>query len=273
MATPITMERQTRAMSTCEIPVCPKCGEPQAFVVEPIHAMFDGNLHIGDIATRECRCKRESRKAAEMGKTAEVRRAECFKTAPAWARYTFASDKEYDPSSREKMLNYVSRWEEVQRGNVGLILSGDVGVGKTFYAACVANALIDKGCKVLMFPSTWIVRLEFNAVRAFLAEVEAADLVVIDDIGAERDTSFSLERMFDTVDARTKSRKPLIVTTNISVNEMERAEGIRERRIYDRILSCCAPVRINGKSVREIERQETLRNAKKILWGDDGCDR
>lgn len=45
---------------------------------------------------------------------------------------------------------YVEQWKKVKAENLGLLLWGDVGTGKSFVAACIANALLDQGIPVLM---------------------------------------------------------------------------------------------------------------------------
>ena len=45
---------------------------------------------------------------------------------------------------------YVEQWKKVKAENLGLLLWGDVGTGKSFVAACIANALLEQGIPVLM---------------------------------------------------------------------------------------------------------------------------
>ena len=68
--------------------------------------------------------------------------------------YTFANDNGQNPLM-EKAHAYVEHWKEAYRDNTGLLLFGDVGTGKSFFAGCIANALLDCDVPVLMtnFPS------------------------------------------------------------------------------------------------------------------------
>ena len=50
----------------------------------------------------------------------------------------------------DKGRRYVANWGIVERDNVGMLLWGNTGTGKTFLAACIANALIDHGVSVMM---------------------------------------------------------------------------------------------------------------------------
>lgn len=63
--------------------------------------------------------------------------------------YTFANDRGYNPEL-QKAHEYVAHWEEMKARSLGLLLWGDVGTGKSFFAGCIANALLDQGIPVLM---------------------------------------------------------------------------------------------------------------------------
>ncbi len=50
----------------------------------------------------------------------------------------------------KKARAYVAHWNEAYLYNTGLLLFGDVGTGKSFFAGCIANALLDQNTPVLM---------------------------------------------------------------------------------------------------------------------------
>ena len=81
------------------------------------------------------------------------------------------------------------------------------------------------------------------------------------------DTSYSLEQVFAIIDARVKSNKPLIVTTNLDMTDMEEPKTIEHQRIYDRILEMCAiQIVVDGKSRRMEKAKERREIAKKVLY-------
>ena len=84
-----------------------------------------------------------------------------------------------------------------------------------------------------------------------MAGLNAAKLLIIDDLGAERSTDYALEKVYNIIDSRYLSGKPLILTTNMTLKDMQESEDIRYRRIYDRIFEMCFPVRFAGRSWRE----------------------
>ena len=71
---------------------------------------------------------------------------------------------------------------------------------------------------------------------AFLDSLGDYDLLIIDDLGAERSTEYAMEQMFSIVDSRYRSGKPLIVTTNLKLDELKHPPDLAHARIYDRIL-------------------------------------
>ena len=182
--------------------------------------------------------------------------------------YTFANDNGDNPLMA-KAHAYVEHWEEAFRNNTGLLLFGDVGTGKSFFAGCIANALLDRDIPVLMtnFPSI-LNRLTgmFSEDRTeFIASLELYDLLIIDDLGVERSTEYAMEQMFHVIDSRYRSRKPMIITTNLRLEEIKNPPDLAHARIYDRILERCAPILFVGKNFREENAAATRTAAKEIV--------
>ena len=164
---------------------------------------------------------------------------------------------------------YVDHWPEALKRNVGLLMFGDVGTGKSFAAGCIANALLDRDVPVLMtnFP-TILSRLSgmFGEDKtAFLDSLGDYDLLIIDDLGVERNTEYATEQMFSIVDSRYRSGKPLIVTTNLKLDELKHPPDLAHARIYDRILERCAPILFTGKNFREDNATSMKAAARSIV--------
>lgn len=106
----------------------------------------------------------------------------------------------------------------------------------------------------------------FGADRdSYLKHLMRPDLLVLDDLGAERNTSYGKECVFDVVNRRLPSGKPMIITTNISLTAMQKATDLDARRIYDRILGVCVPIMFDGENFRKGNSAENLKKAAKIL--------
>lgn len=169
----------------------------------------------------------------------------------------------------DKARAYVENWKEAYKNNTGLLLFGDVGTSKSFFAGCIANALLDRDVPVLMtnFP-TILNRLTgmFSEDRAdFIASFDEYDLLIIDDLGVERSTEYAMEQMFFVIDSRYRSHRPMIITTNLKLSELKKPPDLAHARIYDRILERCAPILFDGKNFREENAGATRQTAKDIV--------
>ena len=182
--------------------------------------------------------------------------------------YTFARDNGINPEIK-LAHNYVSNWEEMKANASGLLIWGDVGTGKSFFAGCIANALLEKGVPVLMTNFSRILNtltgMHFEDRNQFINSLNRYSLLIIDDLGIERNSDFALEQVFNVIDSRYRSKKPLIITTNLTLSELNNAADIAHKRIYDRILERCIPVRINNRNIRQDNATANLKQAKRIL--------
>ena len=149
--------------------------------------------------------------------------------------------------------------------NIGLVFYGKVGTGKSYTAACIANALMDMKVSVIMTSFVKILQdiqgCEDEA--EYIGILNGCSLLIVDDFGAERNTDYALEKVYNVIDGRARVDKPMILTTNLSFDEMMRNPDIRYRRIYDRIFETCIPVEISGNSfriMRAAQRQKRLEN-------------
>ena len=182
--------------------------------------------------------------------------------------YTFEKDTGINPEMH-LAHKYVENWDDMKARSSGLLLWGNVGTGKSFFAGCIANALLEKGVPVLMTNFSRILNtltgMHFEDRNQFIDSLNRYSLLIIDDLGIERNSEFALEQVFNVIDSRYRSKKPLIVTTNLTLTELNNAPDVAHRRIYDRILERCAPIRINNRNIRQDNASANLQEAKKIL--------
>ena len=221
-----------------------------------------------------CECEQAKRDAELAAKRAEderrriaAMRRTCFPT-DEMARSTFAVDDKSDPRISSAMRRYVEKWDEIRLENMGLLLYGPVGTGKTFYAACIANALLDKGVPVMMTSFARVVNTMqgmYTGRQEYLDKIVSYPLLIIDDLGAERSSEYMLEQVYSVVDARYQTGRPLIVTTNVPIAEIKEPQDLKYRRIYDRILERCHPVEVTGLSRRRESVKANFAARKNIL--------
>ena len=165
---------------------------------------------------------------------------------------------------------YVERFDDLKKEGKGLLLYGPVGTGKTFAAACVVNALIDRGYPCLMTNFTRLgntLSAPGTDRQACLDSLARYDLVVIDDLAAERDTEYMSELVFILVDARCRQGLPLIVTTNITGEELKNPAQVKRQRTYSRLLEMCYPVEVPGKDRRKTKLREEFGRYQALLEG------
>lgn len=181
---------------------------------------------------------------------------------------TFATDDGTTPVIANAMKAYVDNFSEFRKSGKGLLLYGDVGTGKTFYAACIVNALIDKGYPCLM---TNFSRLTNQIAGMWEGKQEYIDslrmfaLVAIDDLGVERDTEYMNENVTTIIDSLYRAKVPMIITSNYTPKQLTDDCEIRKKRVYDRMLERCHPVMVNGTSRRKTMGRHDFAEMNKLL--------
>lgn len=234
--------------------VCGKCGKrKQLFVNLP---------GIGEKTRVACLCDCE-RKAAEAEKKSDesrkemdritaLRRMSLMDARFGGARFDCYMETSYNAKALRLAKRYVEKFDELAKKNQGLLFWGDVGTGKSYTAACIANALLDRCVPVVM--TSFIKLLDAISAgstdAAILAQLEHAKLLIFDDLGAERNTQYALERVYNFIDSRYRSQLPMLLTTNLTLQQMMEEQDTQYRRIYDRLLEVCYPVQFTGPSFR-----------------------
>lgn len=72
-------------------------------------------------------------------------------------------------------------------------------------------------------------------------------------------------QIYNIVDSRYRSRKPLIVTTNLTLDEIRHPQDTAHARIYDRLLEMCVPISCIGVNLRKENAQEKLERLKILI--------
>ncbi len=189
--------------------------------------------------------------------------------------YSQTFDKDDGSLEHRKLgLNYVENFEKMEKENIGLLFTGNVGTGKTFLASAIANALIEKNIKVKMTNFSKILNdmtnFEINKNK-YIENLNKFRLLIIDDFGMERGTSFATEHIFNIIDSRYRANKPVILTTNLSIENLTNQTELREKRIYSRILEMATPIIFNGENHRLKITREKAKKFNALLM--EGCDK
>lgn len=237
--------------------ICGQCREPRQC---RIHLL--GRDRVVGCA---CRCDREAY-AAERKAIADAetrKRIEAMREAgipdPGLRAKTFSNST---PSPQlTQAMKYVDAWEQMLEHNIGMLLWGSTGSGKTHAGACIANALIDRGIRAGISSTAELMNIAYNDRPITIRRLIGLDLLVLDDLGAERDSTYAMETAYAVVDGRLKAGRPMVVTTNLSLEDVRSPGDMGRERIYQRVLEACQPVRFVGRS----KRPEISAAKRKIL--------
>lgn len=147
----------------------------------------------------------------------------------------------------------------------GLLFTGDVGSGKTFLASCIANSLLKRG-QVVLFAVVPDLLDQIKATYDFgkgageVTEFDLLDtarqvpLLILDDLGAHNYTEWTRNKIYSIINYRLNHRLPVIVTTNIKLDEIEEYLG---ERTTSRLLEMCKPFRLMVElDIRAVRRKE-----------------
>lgn len=210
--------------------------------------------------TEKIKCEREEsqrrQKEIERIYKAPERQSYCF-SDERYKDSTFSADKGYSPQAIKAAHYYVDNFEVLSAANMGLMFLGNVGTGKTFAACFIANALIDKGYRAWVITTGDLIRTveDFNTRDEAYYKLRESDLLILDDVGVQYNSGHNLELLFSAVDARDKSKKPLIITSNLTPADFKNKSNLQIYRVYNRIDLLCScpisPVVLTGKSIRD----------------------
>lgn len=247
---------------------CGKCRTPKEAYYPEGKTLFGLDRHPS-----ECECQkaqRLEREAAEQRRkhldTVEELKRKGF-TDPEMRKWTFDNDCGKCPQI-DKAHFYVEQWETMKAENIGYLLWGKVGTGKSYFAGCIANALMEKEIPVCMTNFPLILNdltATFEGRNEYISRLCSYPLLIIDDLGTERGTEYALEHVYNVIDSRYRTRKPLIVTTNLTLEELKKPQDTAHARIYDRLFEMCAPIRFTGENLRRITAQKKLDRLKALM--------
>jgi len=197
--------------------------------------------------------------------------------APELREHSFESFKieYYDGQHRERALAALQAARNFTRDLSqrkpcrGIMFTGDVGSGKTFLAAAVANELLNRA-----------IQAQFLVVPDFLDDLRAAllhnsgdsrepddvsllravrqgEVLILDDLGAHNYTEWTCNKLYSLLNFRLNYQLPVIITTNLKMSELDEYLG---ERTTSRIVQMCRIYRLTvDKDIRHIKNQARFR--------------
>lgn len=182
--------------------------------------------------------------------------------------WTFEKDDRANAKISDICHRYVEHFPSMKSKGKGLMFLGDCGTGKTFLAACIANALLDEGYSVLMTNFTRLVNTIFGmreGKQDYIDSLNRYSLLIIDDLGVERQSEYVAEIVQNIVDSRYRAGLPMLITTNLTPQDFNESGDISKTRLYSRISEMCLPLKVAGADRRKANSAASDSELKKLL--------
>ena len=188
-----------------------------------------------------------------------------------YKNFTFDMDDGRHAKITDTCKRYVDRWYAMEENNAGILFYGEVGTGKSYFAYAILNELLKR--QVIGTATTFsriinVVQSNKNK-QEILDHLLGYDILVLDDLGAQRESEFANDIVFSVIDSRIKAKKPMIITTNLSWDEMTGTKVQYEKRIYDRVVEACPiPLKLTGESRRAENAKRRRETIIELLQND-----
>lgn len=152
----------------------------------------------------------------------------------------------------KEMIDYFKR-TPLNKVRKGVYLQGDVGRGKTMLACAIFNNYLGQGTLKFIVVDELIRRIKdaFNGGVEFdISRYMEADLLILDDLGAEKTTEFVEGEIYNVINYRYNKKLPTIITSNINWNDLPSKYEMNGKRLASRISEMCGSFNLNGKDYR-----------------------
>ena len=162
-------------------------------------------------------------------------------------------DPRHDQAAFNACRDYANNNNLFRVKRNSMLLMGGTGSGKTHLAAAVANTLTDRGVPTLF--GTYSEHLErikeefdHTGMKEYLSKLKNTPMIVLDDIGKERRTEWSMSVLFDIVNYRYEHYLPIIITTNYDLDTFANYVG---SAIFSRLYEMSVAIATAGKDYRQ----------------------
>lgn len=251
---------------------CGKCHTPKQCRIE-ILGEIRMPYHL-------CQCEEERDRKMQAQKRQEQierMRSACFPDTEMCGWRFEADDGTGDKKAMSVMKNYAKHFDVMCQKQLGLLIFGDVGVGKSFAAACVANALLDKGysCYMTNFSRIFNELWSVSDKQEYMNHLNHNSLLVIDDLATERSTEYASEIVTAVINSRCNTGKPVIITTNLKPDDLLHPKNtsnfksddeiVRKKRVFSRLFEMTIPVQYTGTDRRRKIMQQNCAGVRDLL--------
>ncbi len=159
-----------------------------------------------------------------------------------------------------EILDYCKCYaDDFSKKSDSIFMYGATGLGKTHLSLAIAAKAIEKGYDVVYYSAPNLLaqleREKFGKTSDSGDTYDTilnCDLLIIDDLGSEFSTQFTVSEIYNIINTRITYRKPVIISTNLSSQELEARYS---ERITSRIIGCYTCLRFFGKDVRQLSQR------------------
>jgi DNA replication protein DnaC len=185
----------------------------------------------GYIGTEKCSCLKQKLidRYYQQSNLKDILRRENFDNFQI-NYYSNEVDKDQGLSPRKNMegiVNYcIGYYKNFDDTNESLLFSGSSGLGKTFLSNCLAKELLDLGKVVIYQTSSNLIdilrtlRFDENSEKGQIEDILGCDLLIIDDLGTEPNTTYSQSELFNIINTRILTGKKMIISTNLLIEDL-----------------------------------------------------
>lgn len=173
--------------------------------------------------------------------------------------YHSGADLSHFEKAVENCKNFIKNFDSDYHN---LFFYGTVGTGKSFLSGCVAKELMDQGHSVIYFGATGLFDLlsstSFDTKsreerQNTYSDLYQCDLLIIDDLGTELTNQFTASQLFSLLNERNIGRKATIISTNLSLRELQDRYS---DRIFSRITSNFEVCKLTGPDIRMYQKRQ-----------------
>ncbi|NLO48554.1 MAG: ATP-binding protein [Clostridiales bacterium] len=221
----------------------------------------------GYIGSKPCEClmrlyKEEQRKELSATLKLGVETFDAFNLA----YYSNIPEPDSKISARERMENIYEACLQYalkfNKNSPNLFFTGNPGLGKTFLSTCIAKEVSEKEFSVVYdTASSVFIKLEeskfsksqdLEELHGEIIRYYQCDLLILDDLGTEMTTAFTVSALYDLINTRLTSGKQTIISSNLSIRDIRRRYSAQ---IASRLEGEYMNLVFDGKDIRLIKNK------------------
>ncbi len=209
-----------------------------------------------------CKCRKEILKELAKKELANVSQSDkCSFDNFNLDYYPEPVDTDLGVSPRKRMENILEYCkcyaEDFDKDSESLYMHGSTGLGKTHLSLAIANIVAENGFRVIydtahnLLSSLEREKFSYSNTGETEKEILDCDLLIIDDLGSEFTSQFTVSSIYNIINTRINRSKPVIISTNLTVSELEAKYS---QRVTSRIIGNYVSLRFVGNDIRQLKK-------------------